>query len=413
MLLKSPILHLLLLLNFATAQDSLVSSPSNRQDAPRLFVDCWSCDMNYIRTEMDFVNYVIDRNDADIFVMLTRQSTGSNGQQYTLTLEGRNAFHGMNDTLLFVTEQELSQDEVREKTLKYLKLGLVRYLSRTPLAEDVKIEFDHNVVASQPEDKWDYWVFQSSLDGWFDGQSSYSSANLRSRLSARRVTEAWKLDLTFRLNYDEDSYMIDDEEYISINRNPSINSLIVKSLTPHWSTGLRAGVHSSTYSNKDISYWFNPGIEYNVYPYSESTRREFRFFYMIGYNFHDYTETTIYDKNEEHTLRHALDIDFELHQHWGSAEFSIQGSQYFHDLTKNRLDLNGELSLKILKGFSYHIRGGYSLIHDQLSLPKGEASQAEILLHQQELETQYNYWGSTGISYTFGSIYNNIVNPRF
>jgi hypothetical protein len=221
------------------------------------------------------------------------------------------------------------------------------------------------------------------------------------------------LDLTFRLNYDEDSYMIDDEEYISINRNPSINSLIVKSLTPHWSTGLRAGVHSSTYSNKDISYWFNPGIEYNVYPYSESTRREFRFFYMIGYNFHDYTETTIYDKNEEHTLRHALDIDFELHQHWGSAEFSIQGSQYFHDLTKNRLDLNGELSLKILKGFSYHIRGGYSLIHDQLSLPKGEASQEEILLHQQELETQYNYWGSTGISYTFGSIYNNIVNPRF
>jgi len=53
------------------------------------------------------------------------------------------------------------------------------------------------------------------------------------------------------------------------------------------------------------------------------------------------------------------------------------------------------------------------MIHDQLSLPAGGATQEEILLHRQELETAYSYWGSMGISYTFGSIYNNIVNPRF
>jgi hypothetical protein len=57
--------------------------------------------------------------------------------------------------------------------------------------------------------------------------------------------------------------------------------------------------------------------------------------------------------------------------------------------------------------------GSISYIHDQLSLSAGGASQEEILLHRQELETQYRYWGSMGISYTFGSIYNNIVNPRF
>jgi len=230
-----------LFISVAMAQDSLLTHETDLQNAPRMFIDCGSCDMNYIRSEMNFVNYVIDRNDADIFVMVTRQSTGSNGHEYTLTLEGRKTFHGMTDTLIYITEQELSQDEVREKTLKYMKIGMVRYLGRTPLAEDVSVNFNQEVVVEQPEDRWDYWVFRSSLDGWFDGQSSYSSSNMHGRLSARRVTEAWKLDFTLRLNYNEDSYVIDDQKYISINRNPSLGSEIVKSLTAHLSTGLRAG----------------------------------------------------------------------------------------------------------------------------------------------------------------------------
>jgi len=48
-----------------------------------------------------------------------------------------------------------------------------------------------------------------------------------------------------------------------------------------------------------------------------------------------------------------------------------------------------------------------------LSLVKGEASEAEILLQLQELETSYHLEGGLGLTYTFGSIYNNIVNPRF
>jgi len=44
---------------------------------------------------------------------------------------------------------------------------------------------------------------------------------------------------------------------------------------------------------------------------------------------------------------------------------------------------------------------------------KGGATTEEILLHRKELETQYQYYISFGLSYTFGSIYNNVVNPRF
>ncbi len=75
--------------------------------------------------------------------------------------------------------------------------------------------------------------------------------------------------------------------------------------------------------------------------------------------------------------------------------------------------LSGFLSVRILKGLSVRLRGGVARINDQLSLVRGEASEAEILLQLQELATSYNLDGEIGVTYTFGSIYNNIVNPRF
>ncbi|MBC8376424.1 MAG: hypothetical protein H8E26_10295 [FCB group bacterium] len=392
---------------------TLISQGITKNDAPNLYIDCRSCDMNYIRRELDYVNYVIDRNDADLFIMITRQSTGGNGRKYTMTLEGHQRFEGLSDSLTYVTDQEMSDDEIRAKTLKWLQLGTVRFLNYTPLADDINISFNKNKVMEQPEDKWDYWVFESSLNGWFDGESTYSNTNARWSFTARRTTEAWKLRFQLRGSYNEERFTIGENEYVSIRRNPGFNSMVVKSISDHFSLGFRAGAFISSYSNLDQAIWVNPTLEYNIFPYQESSRREFRFKYVLGWNMNDYHETTIYDQNEEQLLKEALEIDFELHEAWGSAELNIEGSHYFHDLKKNRLDLRGEISLKIMKGFSYNLHGGYSLIHDQLSLPKGEASQEDILLQTQELETQYSYWGSMGISYTFGSIYNNIVNPRF
>lgn len=57
--------------------------------------------------------------------------------------------------------------------------------------------------------------------------------------------------------------------------------------------------------------------------------------------------------------------------------------------------------------------GGASMIHDQLSLVKQNLTYDQILLQRKEIATQYEYYLSFGLSYTFGSIYNNVVNPRF
>ena len=52
-------------------------------------------------------------------------------------------------------------------------------------------------------------------------------------------------------------------------------------------------------------------------------------------------------------------------------------------------------------------------MHDQLYLRAGAASDEEILLRRQRLATSYRYEFSVGFSYQFGSIFNNVVNPRW
>ena len=59
------------------------------------------------------------------------------------------------------------------------------------------------------------------------------------------------------------------------------------------------------------------------------------------------------------------------------------------------------------------MNGEIAYINDQLNLRKGDLTEAERLLRLKEQATNYSIGGSIGLSYTFGSIYNNVVNPRF
>jgi hypothetical protein len=217
----------------------------------------------------------------------------------------------------------------------------------------------------------------------------------------------------FYYTFSKDSYEI-EEEIISTDRNSSnFTSLVVKSISDHWSVGGSLFLRTSTYNNLNFKSELMPGIEYDLFPYSESTRRQLRFLYRVGHSYANYTDTTIYDKMEEHLWLHSLDIAYQVVQKWGTIDVNVGYSNYLHDWSKNKLDFGGYISLRIAKGLNVSISGNYSIIHDQLGLVKGGVSPEEVLLRIRELETQFSYYTSVGISYTFGSIYNNVVNPRF
>jgi hypothetical protein len=215
------------------------------------------------------------------------------------------------------------------------------------------------------------------------------------------------------IDYEKDRYDVDGETISSVSESRDFDGLYVKSISEHWSIGGWISLSSSTYRNINFSYTIHPAIEYNFFPYSQSTRRQLRALYKIGYGSYRYRDETIYLKTSENLWNESLSITLELNEPWGTAELSLEGSHYFHDLNKNRLEVSGELSLRIFKGLSLNIEGRYSKIRDQLSLPRGEATLEEILLRRRELASGYRKSFEIGLSYRFGSVFSNVVNPRF
>lgn len=114
---------LLYLLLFAMPY--LASAQSKNKDEIRVFIDCnaW-CDMSFIKTEINYVDFVPDRFLANVYIMVTAQTTGSGGEEIKLLLGGQENFKGMNDTLQFYSNSVDKDDEYRRNLVQYLKLGL-------------------------------------------------------------------------------------------------------------------------------------------------------------------------------------------------------------------------------------------------------------------------------------------------
>jgi hypothetical protein len=407
---KTALTILSLMIGLCTfAQETDISVDTLRKDALNVFMEA----SDYVRTEIPYINYVRDIKDADVYIISTRQPTGSGGREWTYYLTGQHEFAGMGDTVSFTTTPDETMDGRRQKEIATLKMGLIRYVAKTPLSKYISISFTEPLSETVSTDKWDSWVFSASVDASLSGEKSYKSSNIRTSIEANRITENWKINMDLFYVYSTNKYEIDGDIISSDYNSSSFNSLVVKSISDHWSVGGWLELRSSSYNNLDFKSQLMPGIEYDLFPYSESTRRQLRFLYLIGHTYINYTDTTIYDKMEESLWLQTMQIAYQVVQKWGTIDVNIGYSNYLHDWSKNNLNFGGFISLRIAKGLSVRIYGNYSIIHDQLGLVKGGVSPEEVLLRRRELETQYSYYTSFGFSYTFGSIYNNVVNPRF
>ena len=77
------------------------------------------------------------------------------------------------------------------------------------------------------------------------------------------------------------------------------------------------------------------------------------------------------------------------------------------------LGMNAFINVRISGGLSFNIGAFGGLTRDQVFLPKGGATEQEVLTRRRQLASGYNYYTSFGINYRFGSKLNNFVNPRF
>jgi hypothetical protein len=405
-----------LLLGAFTPAAAQEIAPTEHTDAIRVFLDCGSCDENYLRTEITFVSYVRDRTAADVHVLITTQGTGGGGVQYTVNFIGLDRFKGVDHLLTYPAPQTSTPDERRRGLASVLKLGLVRYVAETSLASRLSLRFDQGGARSPAttDDPWNFWVFRLGGSGGFDGEQATSLRSVSMNFSANRTTENWKISLFGFGNYRQQRFDLEDGETLTaIRRNTDGRGLVVKSLTPHWSVGATAALAASTFTNYDLRSRVAPAIEYNVFPYADSTRRSLTLLYSVGVQTADYTEETIYGRLDERLLDHQFEVSMGLRQPWGTANASFETSHYLNRSGKYRVGAFGGADVRLFKGFSISVDGGMSKRQDQLSLRRGEATTEEILIRQRELATDYSYDFRFGLSYSFGSIFNTVVNPRF
>ncbi|MEO0184748.1 MAG: hypothetical protein ABIL20_03000 [candidate division WOR-3 bacterium] len=405
---------IILLVVSASSLFAQMVADSIELDVPRVFIDCELIDMDFIKKEIPYVNYVIERKEADIYVLITTRTTAGEGTEYSIFFIGQKEYSGMCDTLKYIALTSDSDDTIRRELAKRLKLGFVRYLAKTPISDKLQITLPEKGITAKPKDPWHNWVFSVALNGYFSGQQKYNFNNLYTTFSANKVLEEWKIQNYLSYYYTKNLYKLNDTTTI-INESKSYggSTSFVISLGSHFSAGYYLSFYSSTYENVLISSGFAPAVEYNLFPYRESSTRKLTFLYDIGYVYFEYYDTTIFDKLENKLFKESASIETEIIQRWGSINLRLTGSHYFHDFKKNHLTLYSDASLPLVKGLSFKVYSYVSMIHDQLSLPKKELTEEEIILQKRLLATQYSYYLSIGLTYTFGSIYSNIVNPRF
>jgi hypothetical protein len=385
----------------------------------RIFLDCYECDVDHLRRTVRFVDYVRDRSVADLHVLVTTQSTGGGGSSWVVKFIGLARFQGLDKTFTFNTDQTATSDERRREFARIFRLGLVAYASDTSSASQLDVTFKPSAVApgetaGKVRDPWRRWVFRLSTSTSLSGEASSEYKSYRFNGSASRVTDEWKLNISWSRNYNQNVFKLGDgHKFTSLSESGNVNTLIVKSLTGKWSWGTRGSFSTSSFSNTERALTASSGIEFDFFPYSEANRRTLTVSYMVGTTDYKYREITIFDKLEETIPHHTVNASLGLRQPWGSMGASAFFIQHLSNLDQLRLSFYGNADVRLFKGFSFYAYAGYSKIKDQIALRKGEASEEEILLRLIQQATNYSYNYSVGFSYSFGSIFTSIVNPRF
>jgi hypothetical protein len=190
---KSTLLYMLgaLALPAAGAQEPVrPAETSIATENLRVFVDNCPCSLDYLRTEINYVDYVRDQADADVHLLFGFQGTGAGGTAYTMFFIGLRSFAGTADTLVYNSEPSATEDQVRQGLVRYMKMGLMRYVARTQAAERIRITLapapTQRAATTPANDPWNYWVFRTSL-GCF-GRASAAAGMERSHARGSRRT---------------------------------------------------------------------------------------------------------------------------------------------------------------------------------------------------------------------------------
>ena len=420
--------------DFARAQTVTPRPPATA--ALRVRLHCPPCDLDFVKASIGFVEFTADAASADVDVLGAEERSEG---RWRLTFVGRGRFAGRDRVVSFSTAGLGTATDIRRELVRVLKLGLVEYAAQTASGPDLDVtirrapalsptvlvdiegpDLDVTVrglpepAAPPPGDGWNHWVFHISGDSAGTGEQTSFTAAYHVSASANRTTEGWKLRVGGSRSLDRSSFTVSGDETIrSRLADWNAEAVIIRSAGAHLSVGVSAAVAGSTYSNEKQVTRVSPGIEYDVFPYSESSRRSLTFQYTAGRSSYQYEAETVFGKLTEAVDHHAVNVALGLRQPWGQAGGMLTVTQQLTARDRTRATFVGNLNVRLTRNLAVVGSGSYARIRDQFTLEKGDATEEEVLLRQRQLATGHRYAASVGLTFSFGALSNATVNPRF
>jgi hypothetical protein len=390
------------------------TEPQNAEAAPRLTVLLRSAATNdtaALRKTTEFVSFVADSAGADVLVDVTLRDD----QRYALYFHGGRILPTRTDTLVTATAADTSTSEFVRTVGSTLKLGLLPYVAKLPVAAGLEVSLAQDfgrIAPAQTDDRWNRWIFNVGVKGSIAAQQLTSTHDLGYQAGANRTTETARLEFAYSLTRSGSRYDIGETRLRSTTRSDTVAGLFVRRLSAHWGAGLRGNTSSSTLLNQKRVIAVTPALEYSVFPYEDFARRQLTVQYALGVDRFEYFEETIYEKMDETLPKQMLSLTFNANKSWGLVNASLVGSQYLNDMSKRRLSSSVGVNLMLFHGLSLISRASYTLIRDQIFLAKGDGTIEDVLLKRRQLETGYQYSTAFGLMYSFGSKAPGASNPR-
>ena len=383
----------------------------------KIYLDCDECFGDFLREEVDIVEYVRDPAEADVHVIVTSSDTGSGGTERAVALIGLGRFKGMEFKTRAISESGDTEDTQRQRLATAITIGLLNFLSIDGVKGGLTVEVAQTAQPGQAgpaTDPWNFWVYSLQGSVAAAGEESTRQLDLSAEFGADRITDDWKITVGFEIEQSREDFDLDEEEPLRAERNErDFDALVARSLTDHWSLGGRTSVDSSSFDNIAFRLFVAPAIEYNLFPYSQYTRRQLRFGYAVGPYYARYREETLYFTTSDKMVQQEATVTLDQREPWGSLQAELEFASFIPEPSRYRLQLEGDVNVRLARGLSLSVEGQMARLRDQIYLPRRDATEEEVLLRLRRLLSGYEYSLQIGLTYTFGSIFNTIVNPRF
>ena len=380
----------------------------------KLFLDPdFEIDEDLIKNKVDFVQYVFDRQVADVYIQFLKQETGNAGEKITSLVKASDSIEM--DTFVHYNKATATELQKNDNLVLQIKQILLPYLINTTLMSQI----DYNIKYNSTEDTitidpWNNWVFNAGIIGFLEEESTSNSIEGGLKFRASKTINEWTFYNSSYYYYDRTTFSIDDStNFVNVNERFSNSSRYVKSLTKHWSVGVSTYIGSSTYSNYKYALNIKPTVEYSIFPYKEAGTKTLKFLYRIGPSYNVYNEITQRGKFKDLMIKHTFNAVYAILRDWGELSLNLFADQYVNEPELYSLTIGPVANWNIAKGLTFNCGAYISYIGDRINVPGSNISTEELLLASRIVDTSFSYFSFAGFEYRFGSSNNSIVNTRF